>query len=335
MPDFLVISLRGDQKLAVYQVDPDTAALQHRHDHDCGAQAGPLCYHPERRVLYAAMRGPTRFDALRLDPADGALSLLHSRAVDGSACFLGFDRSHRYLLSAYYHEGKVMVHPITADGGIGAAVVDRATAANAHSIQCDPANRHAYVPHIAGPNVIHQFHFAPATGDLAPLSPATVAPGDGQGPRHFAWHPSLPLLYFVNEQGGSVTTYHHQAASGSLSRGASVSTLPADFSGRNLCAEIRISADGRHLYASNRGHDSIACFAVDPDGGLTPIQRLGCPAHPRAFTLSADDRHLYCLGMDDGHLAPYRRDPADGRLTALPRIPVGQSPVWAEYIRDC
>ena len=333
MTDYAIISLRGDKRLAVYRVDPTTAEFTHLQDVDCGAATGALVYDARRQTVYGPVKEPAEMRAWRFDPASGTLSERQRLPITGGACFIGQDRARGYLMSAYYHEGKIMIHPLAADGSIRAAVEDRQTAANAHSIQADPSNHFVFVPHIAGPNLIAQFRFDALTGRLTPNDPPTATPAEGDGPRHFVWHPILPIVYFVNEQGGSVTAYDFDAATGTLSRGDSVSTLPADFSGENTCAEIRITQDARHIYATNRGHDSLAWIEIAPDGGLGLCHRVATEAHPRAMTLDADETHVYVLGMQSNTLAVYSRDRASGGLVPLRTQPIGDTPIWIEYIR--
>jgi 6-phosphogluconolactonase len=163
-------------------------------------------------------------------------------------------------------------------------------ARGAHSIQTDPSNRFAFVPHIAGrgPNEIWQFRFDEQTGHLTPNSPPKVVPDQPVGPRHFCFHPSKDLLYCSNEQGCSVTAYRFNTSTGTLTALQTVSTLPDGYTGQNSCSQIQIGPSGKFLYAPNRGHNSIAGFAVDAATGLlTPIGQV--PAS-RCCALSASIR---------------------------------------------
>jgi 6-phosphogluconolactonase len=138
----------------------------------------------------------------------------------------------------------------------------------------------------------------------------------------------------VNEQGSSVTAYRFQASSGTLSPLQTLSTLPAGFDGPNTCAQIHISPSGRFLYAANRGHDSIACYAADPaTGRLTAVGQRRTEKTPRAFNLDPTGRYLYAAGLDSWRLAAYRIDPEGGALTHLYTIDIGQGPMWVQILK--
>jgi 6-phosphogluconolactonase len=241
------------------------------------------------------------------------------------------------VLSAYYEGRGVTVHRVGDDGAATDPPVERReTARGAHCFQTDPSNRFAFVSHIAGqgPNEIWQFRFDERTGRLTPGSPPTVAPEQPVGPRHYCFHPALDLVYFSNEQGSSVTAYQLDPAAGTLTALQTVSTLPEGFTGESTCSQIRITPSGRFLYAPNRGHDSIAGFAVDPATGLltslgqTPTERV-----PRAFSLDAAGRFLYAAGLESGRLAAYRVDGDTGALHPLAVYPVGARPMWVMIMR--
>ena len=235
--------------------------------------------------------------------------------------FLAPDRTGRYLLSAYYQGGGAAVHHLGADGAVGAPPLDwLATAAGAHAIATDPSNRFAFVPHIArlndnvleppkenpGPNMIMQFRFDAQTGRLTANSPSRVEPTERLGPRHYCFHPTLDLVYFSNEQGCSVTVYRLDRATGTLSAVQTITTLPAGFTARNTCSQIHLTPSGRFLYVANRGHNSIAGFAVD--------------AH-RAFDLRRACVHRsgpQCLWARPRRPFPLRRRLGVGPLGVIP-----------------
>ena len=178
-------------------------------------------------------------------------------------------------------------------------------------------------------NAIFQFRFDEETGELAPNDPATV-PQDGDlGPRHYCFHPSLDVLYFSNEQGCSVTAYNFDADAGTLSAFQTVPTLPSLWSGRNSCAQIRISPSGTLLFAPNRGHDSIACFRVDRESGrLTRTAIVPSEAVPRALNLDPAGNFLYAAGLDSGRIAAYRVNEAWGGLDRIGTYDAGREPMW-------
>jgi 6-phosphogluconolactonase len=150
-----------------------------------------------------------------------------------------------------------------------------------------------------------------------------------QGPRHFTFHPAMDITYFVNENGSSVTACNFDTDQGTLTPFQTISTLPPGFEGENACAEIRITPTGEYVYASNRGHDSIAAFSVDGStGALELISHTPTEASPRAFTLDPDGAYLIAAGQTTGKLASYRIDDETGHLTPLETIDVGGGPMW-------
>ena len=172
-------------------------------------------------------------------------------------------------------------------------------------------------------------NFDEETGHLTPNQTPTVEPSVQEGPRHVVFHPQKDILYFVNEQGGSVTAYHLDTDSGTLEEFQRLSTLPGDFEGENSCAQIHITPSGKYLYASNRGHDSIACFAIDE--GTGQLSRLGqqpTEGMPRAFNLDPQGKFLYAGGLKTGQLASYCVDRGTGNLQPLETYKVGTSPMW-------
>lgn len=339
MPCYMYVSISEEDRLSVFTVDPETGRLESQGDVVVPGSPGPLAIDPGQRFLYVGRRDAREISSYRINWSTGGLSLVGTASLEADPCYLATDRKGRFLLSAYYHAGKVAVHPINDDGAVGTPPVEWLdTARGAHSMQTDPSNRFAFVPHIAaptGPNVILQFKFNEATGRLTPNSPHRAIPEEGVGPRHFCFHPSLDVLYFSNEQGCSVTAYRFDSSVGTLSAFQTVSTLPDDYKGENTCAQIQISSSGRFLYAPNRGHNSIACFSIDAHTGrLTPIERVPTEAVPRAFSLDPEGNFLFAAGLESGRLVSYRINEDSGGLEPLETYTVGKAPLWVLITRS-
>ena len=279
--------------------------------------------------------------SFRIDQNTGALTPQETVSAEHAPTFLATDRAGRFLLSAYYQGGYAAVHPLAADGAVGAAALDRQmTATGAHAISTDRSNRYAFVPHIArlndnvleppkenpGPNVIFQFRFDAQTGRLSPNTPLRVEPAERLGPRHYCFHPSLDVAYFSNEQGCSVTAYRLDPATGALSAVQTISTLPQGYTARNTCSQIHLTPSGQFLYVGNRGHNSIAGFAVDASGQLTAAGHVPTEAVPSAFALDPTGNFLFAAGTASGRLASYRINATTGALTPLATQAVGQRP---------
>ena len=339
MPCFMYISLQGDDKILIFSMDPDNGKLEPRGDTEVTGGPAPLTLDPERRFLYVGLRDAIKLSSYTVNSGTGELSLIGTASLEADPVYIATDRSGRFLLSAYYYAGKAAVHPIGEDGvAYGPPVEWLSTAPGAHSFQTDPSNRFAFVPHIAGNyglsgsngrNAIFQYRFSESTGRLTPNSPPTLTPEGEAGPRHFCFHPSIDVVYFSNEQGCSVTAYNLDRSAGTLTPFQTISTLPDDFGGSNICSQIQITPSGRFLYAPNRGHNSIAGFSVDRSSGrLTSIGHAPTEAVPRAFGLDPGGNFLFAAGLESGRLASYRINGDTGALEPLEVRVIGNRPMW-------
>ena len=332
MPYFMYVSLQDDDKISIYTMDADSGRLEHQRDETVTGGPAALAIDPQRKYLYVARRVAKEISSFGIDQNTGGLSLLGTASLEGEPVFLSTDRRGKFVLSSYYFQSIAAVHPVDERGVAGTPPIEwLETATGAHSIQTDPSNRFAFVPHIAGngPNAIYQFKFDESTGRLTPNSPAILTPEELLGPRHFCFHPNQDVVYFSNEQACSVTAYRLDSSAGTLTAFQTVSTLPDDFEGRNSCSQIQISPSGKFLYAPNRGHNSIAEFAVDAaTGRLTPVGRAPTEAVPRAFSLDPQGNFLFAAGLESGRLASYRINGESGELEPMETYDVGQRPMW-------
>jgi 6-phosphogluconolactonase len=342
MPDALYVCLQDEDKIAVFAIDAASGRLTAQSEIAVSGGPSVLAISPDRRVLYVGTRNQPAISSFRVDHRTGGLTPQGTVSASHAPTFLAPDRAGRFLLSAYYQGGFAAVHSLADDGAVGATPVDHVSTANgAHAIQTDRSNRFAYVPHIArlndnvlepqrenpGPNMIAQFRFDPDTGRLTPNAPFRVEPGERLGPRHYTFHPALDLAYFSNEQGCSVTAYRVDAASGTLAAVQTISTLPDRFSARNTCSQIHLTPSGSFLYVGNRGHNSIAGFAVDAaTGRLSAAGHVATEAVPSAFGLDPAGRFVFAAGTASGRLAAYRINEETGALTPLATYAVGQRP---------
>jgi 6-phosphogluconolactonase len=342
--DMLYVGLQDNDKIAVFALDGESGALAKRADVPAGGGPSVMAISPDRSTLYVGHRERPSIASYRIDPASGGVSLSGTAAQADAPTFLAPDRTGRYMLCAYYQGGYVAVHPIAADGTVGAAALAKEqTAIGAHAIAADPSNRFAFVPHIAriqdnvleppknnpGPNVILQFRFDAQSGRLSPNTPHRVEQGELVGPRHYIHHPSLDVVYFSNEQGCSITAYQLDRTSGTLSASQTISTLPAAHSERTTCSQIHLTPSGRFLYVGNRAANSsnIAAFAVDPAAGhLTAAGHAPTEAVPSAFCLDPAGHFLFAGGTASGRLASYRINQQTGALTPLAVEAVGGRP---------
>jgi len=330
----------GGESRGIYRFDLDLAsgALTTAGEPTESSNPSFLAFHPRGGFLYAVNEdgGSPSGDqgavsAFAVDAATGRLTFLNRQpSGGGSPCHLSLDKDGRNLLVANYGGGTVAVLPVQPDGRLAApsAVVkhqgssvnpERQKGPHAHSVNLDPANRLAFVADL-GLDKLLAYRFDPARGTLTPNDPPGASLAPGAGPRHFAFHPSGRQVYVLNELFSTVTVFSYRAESGSLAELQTVTTLPAGFGGRNSTAEVVVSADGKFLYASNRGHDSIAVFAIDPAHG-----KLTATGHhptlgrkPRNFALDPTGAYLLAANQDSDSIAVFRVDRNTGAL-----VPVG------------
>jgi len=330
---FVYVSMAPEQKIQVYRLDPKEGRLTEVEAVAVEGAPGALGVDPQRKFLFASLRSNSSLASFRIDSSTGKLKPLSSAALPkgDNAAFVGTDRTGRWLLSASYGGGKVVVHRINDDGTIQTPAVQTVeTAKTAHSVFTDRDNRYVFVPHVA-PNAVYQFRLDAVTGKL---TEAGKAPGgtDKAGPRHLAIHPTQNLAFTSDETGSSITAYRFAPDSG-LKPVQTLSTLPAGFEGKNSTAEVKVHPSGKYVWVSNRGHDSLAGFAIDDTGKLSAIGQTPTEKTPRSFDIEPDGRYVLGAGEGSGKLAVYQVDLATGKLTRLHTYDVGKSLSWVQAVK--
>ncbi len=325
------VSESKDNKVAVFVLDEQTGELARRGEVLLEGTPGCLWLDSSRTRLYASVRSASQFATLAIDPETGLLSVEATAPSAGSAAYLYPDKTNQWLLAAYYGEGLVSVNRIVDGKVTGDPVQVMEVGRKAHCIQTDPGNQFAFCPHTGELNQVTQFRFDAKTGALSLNEPGVMKAGEGHGPRHLQFHPNGKWVYLVNEQAKSVTLCDYDTDRGTLAMRQTVSTIPDDWpSDQGSCADIEISSDGRFVYASNRGHDSIAVFSVDLSSGeLTPLGQTPTGKTPRSFNLiEGGERYLVAAGQGANNLVVYGRDPESGTLVERKRYDCGASPAW-------
>ncbi|MYI82769.1 MAG: beta-propeller fold lactonase family protein, partial [Chloroflexi bacterium] len=319
-------------KILRFVMDPADGRLTQRHEIEVSGGPAPLALDPERRRMYVGRRGERLMSSFDIDPDTGDLTMTGTVPLEGEPNFVATDRKGNFVFSSYYFIGKVAVHPLDESGALGGPAVHWLdTATGAHSIQADASNRFVFVPHIEnrGPNAIFQFRFDEVSGELTPNDPSAAKPEGADGPRFFFLDTEKYVFYTSNEQGCSVTAWTFDRESGTLAPVQTVSTLPADFDGHSTCSQIQITPSGRFLFAPNRGHNSVASFAIDETTGLlTATGRVEAEPVPRAFGLDPSGSFVFASGLESGRLTSYRVDDESGTLTPLETYDVGETPMW-------
>jgi 6-phosphogluconolactonase len=294
-----------------------------------------LAVHPNRKFLYAANEhdGPdvagknSTVSAYAVDPKTGALTLLNVVSCRGEGpAHIAVDKTGKALLAANYRSGSLALMPILADGRLGEVTgfaqhhgigpKPRAEGPHAHGAAFSPDNRFALVAD-RGLDQVLIYRYDRSKGTLTPNDPPLFDATPGAGPRHLAFHPSGRILYELNEPGSTVTVLAYGAAGGTMSRLQEITTLPPGFTGTSATAQLQIDRAGKFLYASNRGADNIAVFAIDPaKGTLTLVEHVSTQGKtPRDFSLDPTGGYLFAANQNSDNIVLFRVDAKTGRLT--------------------
>ncbi len=330
---------RGDG-IHVYRADPATGAWTHIQHLGDLVNPSYLALSPNQRFLYSVHGDEDYATAFALDPVTGQAKLLNRAATGGkNGVREAVDPSGKFLVMANYASGSVAVLPIAPDGSLkdqqqlvplpgepGPHKVEQ-TSSHPHDIVFDPSGRFVLVPD-KGLDRVFVFRFDGATGRLTPTEQGSVKSRPGAGSRHLAFHPKLPIVWVLNELDSTIATYRFDTERGALTALQVMSTLPPDFTGYSTTAEIAVSPDGRFVYGSNRGHDSVTIFGVNPEGllsvvGWQPTQGSG----PRFIGLDPAGHFLYAANEQGDTVVTFRVDTGSGKLTPTGQVIKNASPV--------
>jgi len=309
-----------------------------------------LNLHPNQHVLYAigerndaAGKVLGTIEAFTINASTGALTPLnHQIAGDDAVCYVAIDKTGRTALAVSYRQGYVVSFPVRADGSLGERVSfiqhtgkgvhERQEGPHAHCIDLDPANGIALVADLGIDQVV-SYKLDSAQSTLT-QQPEPFHSKPGAGPRHVAFSADGRHVYIINEIDSTLTLADHNAGTGRLVEKQTVSLLPTHFKGENTAAEVMVHPSGKFLYASNRGHDSLALFALAPDTGrLTFVEYMSKGVkHPRHFAIDPTGRWLLCANRDADTVTVYKIDPANGHLTATKAIAKVPMPTCIKFV---
>jgi len=307
--------------------------------------------HPSGKFLYAANEAgkASTVSAFAIDAKSGKLTLLNQLpALGEDPCYLSFDKTGKYVFVANYSSGNVVVFPIGTDGRLGAATAnvrdegkpgpnkERQDGPHAHWIETSPDNRFAFVADL-GLDAILSYRFDASKGSLTPNKPFFLRPlTAGAGPRHATFSPGGGHFYVLSEIDSTVTAFAYAPDHGVFGYLGGVPMLPAGFEGRNDAAEIVIHPNGKSLYASNRGHDSIAVFAIEPSKGtLTFVAHVPTGGkEPRHFAIDPSGKYLLAENQLSNNIVVFKIDPATGGLTPTGQVVQIPSPVNIAFLPE-
>ena len=330
----------------VYKFDLSSGEFKHLATAKGIVDPSFLAIDPRRRHLYAVNeieefggKPGGAVSAFKVDPQTGNLQFLNQQpSLGGAPCYVTVDKLGKFVLVANYGGGNAAVLPIN-DSGLGKPVdmvqhggssvdPERQKGPHAHNVILDKTNRHAFVTDL-GLDKIMIYRFDGSNGKLTPNGAPWVKLKPGAGPRHFTFHPNGRWAYVINELDSTFTAFSYESGPGSLKELQTVSTLPTGFSGENSCADVHVSPSGKFLYGSNRGHDSIVVFSINPGTGkLTFVEHVSTGGKtPRNFTIDPTGAFLLAANQKSDNVVSFRIDPTSGRLRPTGHVAEIPTPV--------
>lgn len=335
-PLVFVTAFAPGDKGGIHAHEFDTTMGNLKPVHHTAGVANPffLALSPDKKFLYSIHakqfggKENERVAAYAVVGRIGELRLLNRQSAEGTAaCYLDIDKTGKTLLVANYTSGSVAALPIKSDGSLGehasffqhkgsSVNPQRQKEPHAHCIAVSPDNKYAFAADL-GTDEIVCYKLDPATATLTPNKPSSAKAPPGAGPRHLTFHPNGKRAYVINELLNSVSAFDYDADSGTLAEKQTISTLPDDFKGTSYCADVKITPDGRFLYGTNRGHDSVAAYRIGEDGRLSlvaiePSRGKG----PQNLAITPDGAWLLCANMPGDNVVVFRIDSKTGRLKA-------------------
>ena len=315
----------------IYGMDPESGALT-RISSVKSVNPSFLTIDRNRRFLYAVnevgdyLAKPSGgVSAFAID-GTGNLRLLNEQATQGAdPCYVSVDAGKRTLLVANYTGGNIGVLPVRSDGTLGMVTEvkqhegsgpkEQQKGPHAHCIIFDRAERFALAADL-GIDKVMIYRFDRASGKLTPNKQPFAELQPGAGPRHLAFHPNGKYLFVICELDSTITIFRYDEKEATLTHIDTVSTLPADFSGVSYCADVHVSASGKYLYGSNRGHNSIVVFEIDQNTGkLKPVEHVSTGGDwPRNFTLAPSGKFLLVANQRSDNVVVFSVDAQTGRL---------------------
>jgi len=308
--------------------------------------------HPNGKFLYAVneignFNGGTggAVSAFAIDAKTGALKFLNQVPTRGAGpCHVSLDKNGAFVLVANYDGGSVASFPVHDDGSLGTASgfvqhsgsgpnKERQEGPHAHWIGTSPDNRFALAVDLGLDQVI-VYNFDSSKGIFTPMLSGFAKVTSGAGPRHLAFHPDGKFVYVLSEMESSVTVFSYQAKNGTFTSRQTISTLPKDYSGPKEAAEIAVHPSGKFLYTSNRGHDSIAIFAIDEKKGTLKSlgQVLTGGKTPRHFAIDPTGAYLLAENQESNNIVVFHIDTATGGLTPTGQTIEVPSPVCITFV---
>jgi 6-phosphogluconolactonase len=310
-----------------------------------------LVFSKDKKYLYAVVENSEykgeyggAVAAFSITPDTGELKFLNYQSTKGKhPCHLCVDSDNKYLFAANYSEGSFTVFPINEDGSLKPSLhsikhqgsgpnKQRQEAPHVHFVSLTPEENHLCVIDL-GIDSIVIYDFDKSVGALKQDKKLTVSLKPGSGPRHLVFHPDGRFVYVITELSCEVAVFKYCKSKVSFEAIEYVSTLPQDYIGNNTCAAIQLSPDGKYLYASNRGHDSIAVFRIDNNSGKLELVEITSTSgnNPRDFTIDPTGHYLYAANQDSDNITAFIIDNETGRISSMGKSVEVSKPVCIKF----
>lgn len=323
---------RGSEGIYVYEFDRNTRVFTLLQT--LPEVSGPnfLAIHPSGNFLFSVNTAKDQeginqnvISSFAVNKSNGNLTFINQMPVYGvGACHISLDREGKRAFVSHYRSGSLAVFPVNSGGVIGdsiqtiafegSSVTSRQDRSHVHSILVSPDNRFVYVADL-GTDKIMIYALDNNTGRLLPATQPWLAVNPGAGPRHFTFHPVKPYIYLADELSSTVSVLRRNRSDGSLELIQNLSTLPDDFNGSNTVADIHTDPEGRFLYISNRGHNSLAIFSIDENGGLGFIAHESVRGdHPRNFMMDNDGEFIMVANQFTDNIVLFNLDENTGLI---------------------
>ncbi len=327
---------KTSEGIYVYKFDSETGTLDKLHTVKNVEQPSYLTIDANRNFVYAVNeteeyegKKSGAVSAFAINQKTGDLKFLNKvPSLGGAPCYISVSKNGKFALVANYLGGNVSVFPIEADGKLGVSIdleqhsgsgphKNRQEAAHAHSINLDAKNNHAFACDL-GADKIFIYEFDAKNGKLkANPNQKFYQTKSGAGPRHLAFHPNSAFVFVVNELDSTISSFHFDEKKETLKEIQTVLTLPENFSGANTCADIHVSPNGKFLYATNRGHDSLVVFEIDKKTGkLKYVEHTPTGGKtPRNFIIAPNGKFLLAANQNSDSIIVFKIDERTGKLT--------------------
>ncbi len=334
-----------DSTVICYEFNSATGEMKELSRSDCGANPTYMAWHPSRKFMYAANEigakkgevGPKGLvSAYSIDPKNGKLTKLNEVSSGGAGpCHVIVHPDGKWVFTGNYGSGHIGIAPIKEDGSLGTPLEAILGGKNAHQVVIDATGKFIFVPFL-GSNHINQYKFDEVTGKLTPNDPPFApASAEKAGPRHMAFHPSMKFAYVIEEQGLRVDSFDYDKSKGLLSNPQGIPTVPDDTKDRNKksTAHIVVSPDGKFVYGSNRGEDTIVIYSVDKESGRLTLVGYenggGAVKIPRDFALDLTGKFaIVASQIDAGIVIVFKRNEATGKLEKIGTYDVAKKPAF-------